>query len=675
MEMAGSPMVDPNQRRITQNRENSTPEQSLFNKKFGDKAYQTVTSKFPKLLDRIVTFKIIESDPTRGFSIGAFIVRSGADVRYIPVIMTDGEIVSAEMIYDKGEDTLIPMTSDVVNDIINADLLSSETLVDNPMVENTQKVFRDMYRPPTRHMTFSSNQVDIAALPNRHKKALSDFFTNNPQVLAKVAQFYPVEVLASRLAPTKTAVAQAEEPTSALADVIKLSDLTEKVAAQLSADEKKSVVEHGYLIRKEGSLNAIATKGLAGNMETQLKLISRTKDVALFGTGVVYSVGSDDVIPEPCVVADGVIITAKGVKRGLDKDVVIGDFSEGLTREALLAYGAQPPETFKVHERFTQDGYSETIWVFYPTKNGTYRVFTPDKLQEDSAKPSGCTVGYGSTSFYAGDHEVKKINGDVVLSSKWDSGYSIGFIDQIKAGYARVSDKEAMLPKDSLLVQLKADITPYITNMQTLIRLFKNSGTLVKLLDNGAGITVTDSFNQKTASFTKVSDAVEYLVHKCRFSKIAVDRLLKDKEVLILEKKAFYERAPQEEPESAEAADQGLYSTGFAPDQMAEQGPVEVDEEMLTEISGIEDEDLMNTGMLAAVAGNDDIKATLVDMLPQFAETCTLLGRALLVFSVNRDDVEDFYGEEDYNTLLMSLRKIFKMLGELTTDLRKYTNM
>jgi hypothetical protein len=87
------------------------------------------------------------------------------------------------------------------------------------------------------------------------------------------------------------------------------------------------------------------------------------------------------------------------------------------------------------------------------------------------------------------------------------------------------------------------------------------------------------------------------------------------------------------------------------------------------------DEDLFDTGMLASLADNKDIKELLVDMVPSFGDTVTNLGRSILTFTINKKDLEEHYGREQYAGLLGNIRKIFQMLGNVVYDLKSYINM
>lgn len=689
--MAISPTVNGYQRRITHNRENSTPEQSTFNRKFGDKAYQIITSKFPKLLTQIITFKIIDSDPENGFSIGAFILRAGDDVRYVPVVMSGGEIASAEMVYDKGEDTLIPLSNDIVTDIINLDMTKPEKLVSSPMTEDTAGLFKEMYRPPLSSNISLASSVKIASLPNKFKKAISDYLISNPALLSKVAEWYPIDVLAEKLAQNKVAVAESPEPSEP--NVIKLASLTAEAARALSSNEKHEILKHGYLIRKEAedAIGAISYSGLSGKVESQLKLTEKPRGTSMHGIGYLFKLKNDEVVREKCMIAGNLVFTKNGMLGfSNSENLVISDMTDGITAEDLADFGASQISAF-TPQCSGREFENSSIYVFYPTKDGTYKVLP--QLSDGgisaigSATDSVRTSDKKALSIWADSFQVKNIDGNISFGSRCGHGENISFLPQVSAGFVRISDTDAALPVHSYAIQSRDDRTVYIQSMGMLLKLIKSTGIIVRMNDNGAGITVSDSSNFKTASFKKIADAVEYLIDECRMSKKAVERLVSDKEILVLEKRAFVATPQQEYAQSGEQASPGMFSamgqTGMSQDPMAmgqnpmgmDQGPVEIDEDVLAQAAGIQDEDLFDTGMLASVAANDDIKSLLVDMLPEFTDTCSMLGKAILLFVSNKDEIEDFYGDEDYGNLLGRIRKIFKMLGELVSELRRYINM
>ena len=107
----------------------------------------------------------------------------------------------------------------------------------------------------------------------------------------------------------------------------------------------------------------------------------------------------------------------------------------------------------------------------------------------------------------------------------------------------------------------------------------------------------------------------------------------------------------------------------------AEVMPVRFDPSQLGTYAEFEDPDLMDTGILASFANDPDIKDILVDYIPDFLQQQDKLGRIILLFSMNKRDLEAFYGIDKLSELLLNCRKIFKFLGNLVQSLKQYTKM
>ena len=146
----------------------------------------------------------------------------------------------------------------------------------------------------------------------------------------------------------------------------------------------------------------------------------------------------------------------------------------------------------------------------------------------------------------------------------------------------------------------------------------------------------------------------------------------------------FINQAQQESPsqydgssvpaDQVQAAPRPL-SPAVAQQQPNQTGPYQVDPKQLENAAAMEDEELMDTGMLSSLIGNEDIKVLLLDHLPSFMEALTNVGRTIIVSSINKKDLIEYFGTEQYNTFIVKLRRVFTSLGETTFGLRKYIKM
>lgn len=659
--MAISPTVQAHQAQLIQSQESNTPEQANFNKKFGLLAFTTLNAKYPKLQEWVVTFKVVDSDQETGYGMGAFIIRKGNDVVYLPVCLAGGAVTSLEMVYDKASDDLYPLVPGEVERIAAANRLGDPTVAKkSPSVEDTRQLFTNMFRPPsTSNIVIASNKDLLGTLPDAAKEALASHLESNPDLLAKIASFYPIEVLARKLAITGSSKLAAQED-SQIPSVLRLDTLTKEASQALSSDEKQELLQRGYLVRvpSEGRVKTASTSSLPVELVTELNLVEKPADTPLYGTGYLLKLGGPDISLEKCAVLGNTIITKQGTVRSTYRGtpLVLSNFQDGVSREDLEELGGYAPSSLP--NTITGD---ESLLVFYPSKHGAYKPFSD--CPEDK---------HGARSYYMYGATKQDIEGDIFLTR--EHGPSLGFVKNLNSGYVRLGEESYALPKGSILRKNIVDPTRYVESLQVLVKIMMRTTPRLKLVNDGVDLSVTESITQKTAKFRDEATLVEYVTKNYSLSKQAADKLLKDKEVLLLSKEAFTNPSALQEPDRSQASAQTLFGGG-QPQMQPQQGPVQVDQQVLDSTADLEDEELMDTGLLASLSNNDDIKSLLVDLTPTFTESVTSLGKTILIFSSNKDEMEEYYGREQYTTLLSKVRRAFQTLGEILDGLKSYIKM
>lgn len=283
--MAVSPNVDAYMAQPAQQAPMQTAE-AAFVKEFGTQAFNTLRAKYPAIADRVVTFRTLDSDMDTSTAFGVFIVESGSDVVYIPCCMSGGTITSCEMAYNKVADQFYPLTKDNVREILAANAISEASILSkSPRVDDTRALFHNMIRPPvSSNVILASERPGAAALPNRYKERLSDWLEKErPDVLGKIASFYPVEELAHKLA---RCVEQPQVKEASLPPFLRLDALTPAIAEKLDARERSSILAHGFITKTAGEspVTIVPFSGVSGQLiETELNLTVYTRDT--FGDG------------------------------------------------------------------------------------------------------------------------------------------------------------------------------------------------------------------------------------------------------------------------------------------------------------------------------------------------------------------------------------------------------
>ena len=680
--MAVSPNVDAYMAQPAQQAPMQTAE-AAFVKEFGTQAFNTLRAKYPAIADRVVTFRTLDSDMDTSTAFGVFIVESGSDVVYIPCCMSGGTITSCEMAYNKVADQFYPLTKDNVREILAANAISEASILSkSPRVDDTRALFHNMIRPPvSSNVILASERPGAAALPNRYKERLSDWLEKErPDVLGKIASFYPVEELAHKLA---RGVEQPQVKKASLPPFLRLDALTPAIAEKLDARERSSILAHGFITKTAGEspVTIVPFSGVSGQLiETELNLTVYTRDT--FGDGntscdgrcanqidrqVKYwpvmracTVGIGDVglDYQPCLVCGPDILLSNGyVALNRMQKILLHDLCNAVSWEFLDKYGYVFPGGQLGQEVGKLGNDWAHLHVIVPSRNG----FTFLDLEE--------CFSVRKNSFH-----IQDIRNDIVATLGDSRSFEVRITPRIQYGWIKQGNMLAV-PQNSRFffstAELEHDV-PFLASPETLKTLLVRVGKKLVVSDNGAGIDITDHSIGKTASFTGRTDAAAWLHGTYGMDADQARKVLDAKQSLVLSKTAF-------------EAGQSMPDMQAAPQQMPAQGSMEMpmsgydrpvfDPSIMEQLAEIEDPELMDTGILATFAQNPDIKTLLVDYLPDFVSAQDRLGRIILMLAYQKKELQDFFGTEKHTTLLSSCRKVFTVIGDLVTSLKLYVNM
>lgn len=626
-------------------------EQKTFEAKFRDAAFKTLRGKFPSLMGNIITFKVVDSDISKGSAVGAFILPFGKEVAYLPVVLSEGTISSCEMLYNKQEDEVIPVTEQIINTINNLAKTGDPKLLKRvPFVEGTKTIIRNMFRPPVSTNPVMAGSTDIDGIPDHAKKALSDFFLNSPDVLTKVAEFYPPELLATKLRPsTKALEKKASE--FVLPEVIKLEELTEKVAEALSEEQRQDVLENGFTLlndqywSKEAAVDVIGARQLP--MDSVLAFDvqhSHTVPGDQLYTGKLLCLNDDGQLGQvTCLVYAGQSCSMhKGVAAPASGSLVAGASPVALEDCVTTLHGKRVAE-------WESEKDSVSIIVAYAGKDGATqakRVYLGEKVS--------VTREAGETFIYS--------DGKLVCS----------FVDDMEYGSLRVNSGEyggmQVFPTRSVIFSVLRARDPrnFIKSFQQLQKVITSAAKRIRISANPYLYTVTEG-QKSTQRFNSKGDTAQHLVTSYGLNKRAAEYAIESQDVYLLKKAD----APQTQlAQSMQAQQVQEQQPEAAPQQAAL-----VDPEVMNQFISLRDPEMLETGMLASLAENDSIKGTLVDYIPQFSTCCSTLGKIILLYSINEKELVEDHGREQYSKLLSNLRRVFKTLGGIVLDIRKQISL
>ena len=212
-------------------------ETRLFEDGFTQMAYNVLVNKFPDLMAKVITFKLLDSDVPTGNGVGAFVVQHDNEILYVPVVMADNQIKPLDLFYHKGLNVFLPLNNDWLNEISQLALDEMGEPVQTPKSLRRDVDTRSIMIPPTTgryayasakasvepldihsdlHQMFKKLHEKTAAekpqlmqflgaAPDSVKEAFVKVLKQNPKLAAQVTQLYGLDPLTD--AVTKTASA------------------------------------------------------------------------------------------------------------------------------------------------------------------------------------------------------------------------------------------------------------------------------------------------------------------------------------------------------------------------------------------------------------------------------------------------------------------------------------
>lgn len=647
----------------------------MFEQTFGDAAFAQLSSRYPQLVNYVVTFKILDSNVDEGKAFGTFVLQAGKDLRYIPVVMAEGSVNSCELVYDKVSNTFEPLSNDSAQKIVSGNMtLGGQLMNGNVRVEDTRQLFKDMIRPPSSSNVLLASGRGVAALPDNAKEVVASWFNEHPQELAKLAQFYDVKELAAKLAPSHEKVAA--EPKKMPVHTVDLKSLTADVAKGLSDDQKACLKKQGYLVIREDepAVAALPYVGFSDAVERDFALEQyafppcaeppRADDIRVFAADV-FKVNGNEMSSEPALITGKYAFFAGGYARtgefGDLKNVLFSNRRFELKPEDFERAGAVSPA-----EAVRRGIDGKNIVVLTPVFTGQWKVV----CENFWARGAGSIV-----------------NGDVYINT---SEGELHFSPVLEHGFICTGDKK-LIPTNAKVIafEMRADsYVPHglVRSFAELRTLIAGRGKSIKVVQNGPTTSITDGETKKTASFLSKAAAAQHLAETYGMDNAQVARAMDSSVTMLFNKTAFEQGMsvplyPQSLPPQAPTPPQmpGGNMQNFAPMTPGMQpgtpaapmfNPQPMQAGMATG-----DPQAVDTGILASFAQDPDIKQLLVDYLPDFLNLMDKLGRIILLLCLEKKSLEEFYGGDKYSDLLGSCRKMLKLLGDVASSLQTYVSM
>ncbi len=264
-------------------------EEALFTQGFTDLAYKALAKGAPTLRSSVITFRDLEKDVAKGEAVGAFIVRHGTEIVYIPVVLVDNAVKPLDVFYARTVDRFYPLTPQWLDRVDRETVNPMGRAMDAPKnvptdvdlrsivipptlgrfsyaeVENTKlaftRVMRELRQPPETFLTC------VRQAPNHLKVAMAEGLRRQPRALSLMVEQYGVSALTDALAPTQEKVATSQE-TTLRPDVrmysasMPVQEMQRQLGVGEAAHAYSHIRKHGFYIQDtRKSHNALAATG------------------------------------------------------------------------------------------------------------------------------------------------------------------------------------------------------------------------------------------------------------------------------------------------------------------------------------------------------------------------------------------------------------------------------
>jgi len=175
---------------------------------FTDIAYAKFLQAWPELSNLILSFQDLSSElgDDSDIQIGIFILRSGADIFYVPVIAKGQGLFPIDSIFFSSKSKFFPLTKDSIEIILNSQKPEMGTPTKIPQTVPQNPSVQHLINPPrTGKFAYASSSKlteFLTVLPNQVKEAVIEKLAENKEVYNKLHGMFGLDTIFNALKNT-----------------------------------------------------------------------------------------------------------------------------------------------------------------------------------------------------------------------------------------------------------------------------------------------------------------------------------------------------------------------------------------------------------------------------------------------------------------------------------------
>ena len=712
----------------------STPEELQLKELLQQMSYGILQSKAPNLMPYVTSFKPIEFDIEKNKAVGAFSLDlNGVDIM-IPIVMSEGKVKSPEVFYSQDIDSYLPLSDAWVQEAQRRSLGDIGSSTTAPPGLSSDVDIRALTLPPTTGRFVYANYNEkpnllkaISNSSNQVKLAFSKYLSKNQSVLKSIVKYNGSAVISAlkpttyynsqKLAQTKSSDWFVLTPSSARKEFVEAFGTNYKLAFSKACRE--GVITRDF--RKTASIAVERELPLSESMMAQSGITEPNFPGAY---NLVTTSGKQEkclVIPRPFYVSStdsSFTIDAGRVTRPtnpedvgnktpkylaitMDKKVGILDKIVAVTTTESIANSDLIRDALSYREPRNGDK------LFLAIKGGeiTNAVYLPEGITNlNSIGDEDYTANYGKTKVIITSSRAVKVPKYIKNDNSGYSNNSAQDSIVIPGWYSPVSISGSTI-NESDFITSATDLNNFIMGRVTklsshTIRIKKSSDStwaingifceskkdlLVKAASIGINIDVLQDTLASIPSNSSKSYNIIPASSMHKLSSIFGPDPMPPQGMPQDQMGGMPPQGmPQDQmggmPPQGMPQDQmgGMPPQGMPQDQMGgmpPQGmPPQADQAMQS-AAALNDEGLINSSSIAALAGMGGLSDAIAEELPAVENSLDSVAKMLLTVQIREADLVSQLGAKEYSDLESNLKKVLSGLGSVLLSVNKQKNM
>jgi hypothetical protein len=610
---------------------------------FSDIAFAKFLQTAPELSNLILTFKDVTEELTNesDIQVGLFVLRSGDDILYVPVVSKGDGIYPIDSIFVSSKNKFFPLTKNTVDKILNSQKLSlgqakklPESVPTNPSVQhlvNPPRTGKFVYASASRLTDF------LSSIPTSLKEQILEKFASDSDVYNSLHKLFDIKSLFTAL--KSRTLEKADQPADRSVGVIITS------GTDLPTPQVASILTDGYAVNGSNPLTRVA---IASEDWREKRFHGLSSLGAGFDYDVVMKDGSvrkayipirkeiqvndtarGEAAPQFILFEDGTYAISRGA-------VTVGEKSEpgGVIRSI---FGYKPPVVLK------NVNSGDTIAIFGDSLD-LIGVYSVDKIAQTH---TGCTIN---------SRDLVSNSPCLIQGIRGFSKPAIGSDDEIFVAMSSIvmvlGDRQA---------ELESSVNAAARRREMIEWALLN--TQMSLTHDGVEFSV----NGKPMG--KAAQVMELLVSKEGIDPTVAQSFVKQakekkKLTIYLSKKADFE--PGEIPQFGNQPPKQINQLGTQQDYL----PMP----KLQAGLGTQDPQTVESIVISELLQAPEMNEHVQEYLPDIEEAIDRLGRILFLGRLHINKLGEGNEADKVFELLTSLKNVYKMLGDNYIKLEQLTS-